>query len=417
MRRLIWIVGGALVIVGGGFAAVSAATSPDQVVAVASTDECQKADVHPDSGRIELKLLRPSSQNPGHADYLITMTLRWDSDADLSCFDDGIKDWAYEHDVLYAGTSFDRKLWNEDYASFPSDAGVYTDTDALNTSDATSLSFGIFRPERLKAGTLYRASYEVLLPSDPARGVHPLTLEGEVLEKSCGEVGPWCVGLDQRGSARSRVTFVGESRGFAATGDCWDWKQASEPTRCEAAPGPTTTERPTPPTTPAPTTPPTSPVTTAAPAPPPTSSPHTTAPPSPPPTTQPSPPSTTTVPPPPPAMRTLTVDNRVTNGATMMREDTPAYLSTVTRNFCKRDGCMVSGTDVLSSGSNVTAYCQVSGDRTTNGQDNSSIDDRNPGLFESQRWYGIRWSDGRTGYISEVWIAAAHRGGAGLPGC
>jgi len=99
-----------------------------------------------------------------------------------------------------------------------------------------------------------------------------------------------------------------------------------------------------------------------------------------------------------------------------MREDTPAYLSTVTRNFCKRDGCAVPGTDV-GSGAVLTAECTVLGNRTTNGQDNSTIDDNNPGLYSSTRWYGIRWHDGRFGYISEVWIASQHRGGLGLRSC
>ena len=106
----------------------------------------------------------------------------------------------------------------------------------------------------------------------------------------------------------------------------------------------------------------------------------------------------------------------VTNGGTQMREDTPAYLSTVTQNFCKRDGCALAGTD-MGTGAQITAVCQAQGVRTTNGQDNNSVDNGNPGLFESTRWYGIRWGDGRFGYISEVWINAAHRGGLGLPGC
>lgn len=99
-----------------------------------------------------------------------------------------------------------------------------------------------------------------------------------------------------------------------------------------------------------------------------------------------------------------------------MREDAPAYLSTVTRNFCKRDGCALAGTDV-GSGAVLTAECTTLGDRTTNGQDNSAIDDANPALYTSTRWYGIRWSDGRFGYISEVWIAGQHRGGLGLRSC
>lgn len=126
--------------------------------------------------------------------------------------------------------------------------------------------------------------------------------------------------------------------------------------------------------------------------------------------------SSGTVPPPTPAQATLVVDNRVTNGGAAMREDTPAYLSTVTRNFCKRDGCALVGTD-MGSGASVVAECSTFGDRTTNGQDNSTIDDANSGLYSSTRWYGIRWGDGRFGYLSEVWIRAADRGGKGLRAC
>lgn len=118
----------------------------------------------------------------------------------------------------------------------------------------------------------------------------------------------------------------------------------------------------------------------------------------------------------PQATRQIVVDNRVTNGPTQMREDVPAYLSTVTRNFCKRDGCALAGTD-MGSGAVIAAECTVLGDRTTNGQDNSSIDDGNPGLYSSTRWYGVRWGDGRFGYISEAWIRGDFRGGLGLRSC
>jgi hypothetical protein len=99
-----------------------------------------------------------------------------------------------------------------------------------------------------------------------------------------------------------------------------------------------------------------------------------------------------------------------------MREDNPAYLSVATRNYCKRDGCALGSTD-FGSGAVVTAECTVLGDRTTNGQDNSAVDDGNPGLYQSTRWYGIRWGDGRFGYVSEVWIASQDRGGVGLRNC
>jgi lysophospholipase L1-like esterase len=114
--------------------------------------------------------------------------------------------------------------------------------------------------------------------------------------------------------------------------------------------------------------------------------------------------------------RQITVYNQVTNGATEMREDTPAYLSTVPHNFCRRDGCMVGGTE-MGSGKILTAYCVTQGQRTTNGQDNSSVDDANPGLYTSTTWYGIRWETGVTGFLSEVWISPQDRGGLGLPAC
>lgn len=117
-----------------------------------------------------------------------------------------------------------------------------------------------------------------------------------------------------------------------------------------------------------------------------------------------------------PPARTITVYNMVTNGGTQMREDTPAYLSKVTQNYCKSNGCALSGTD-MKTGAQITAVCHAQGARTTNGEDHRSIDDANPGLYQSTLWYGIRWGDGRFGYISEVWINSAHRGGLGLPGC
>ncbi|MET9632184.1 hypothetical protein ABZX92_32455 [Lentzea sp. NPDC006480] len=118
----------------------------------------------------------------------------------------------------------------------------------------------------------------------------------------------------------------------------------------------------------------------------------------------------------PPANRVITVYNKVTNGPTEIREDKAAYLSTVTKNFCKRDGCALPSTDVA-TGARITAVCQTTGLRTTNGNDSDAGDNANPHLFESARWYGIAWPDGRFGYISEVWIDPTDRGGAGLRGC
>ncbi len=127
--------------------------------------------------------------------------------------------------------------------------------------------------------------------------------------------------------------------------------------------------------------------------------------------------------PPPPAPQppptiTLTVYNKVTNGATQMREDPlAAYLSSRPENRCRANGCMVAGTDRRTGGTYSPAVCQKKGARTTNGDDTSSIDDKNPGLFTSTRWYGIRLANQSIGYISEVWIQPSQRGGLGLPTC
>jgi len=116
--------------------------------------------------------------------------------------------------------------------------------------------------------------------------------------------------------------------------------------------------------------------------------------------------------------RDLTVeavmDNRVTN-AMAMREDTPAYLSTVTENFCRPNGCDVPGTDLV-SGDRLTLVCQTVGQRTTNGDDTSTVDDANPERYESRLWY-YAVVDGKEGYISEVWLREDFRGGLDLPLC
>ncbi|MGW7466349.1 hypothetical protein ACWGJT_16990 [Streptomyces xantholiticus] len=121
-------------------------------------------------------------------------------------------------------------------------------------------------------------------------------------------------------------------------------------------------------------------------------------------------------PPQQPRSERITVFNKVTDGRTGMREDTPAYLSTVTENFCASRGCALSGTEVV-TGDRLTATCHTQGARTTNGHDKDSADDTNEGLAESRLWYGVRWSDGRFGYISAVWIDPGQRGGLGLPSC
>ena len=77
----------------------------------------------------------------------------------------------------------------------------------------------------------------------------------------------------------------------------------------------------------------------------------------------------------------------------------------------------IGGTERSSGQTYDAAVCQTGGERTTNGNDSSAADDANPERFESTRYYGVRLSNGTFGYVSEVWIRAADRGGLGLPGC
>jgi hypothetical protein len=128
-----------------------------------------------------------------------------------------------------------------------------------------------------------------------------------------------------------------------------------------------------------------------------------------------------TPPPPPPAAAALrkvvTVDNRVTNGGAMREDATPVHLQTEARILCGTRGCNIAGTERSSGGQYDAATCQRQGERTTNGNDSDPADDTNPERFESTRYYGVRLADGTFGFVSEVWIRAADRGGLGLPDC
>jgi hypothetical protein len=115
---------------------------------------------------------------------------------------------------------------------------------------------------------------------------------------------------------------------------------------------------------------------------------------------------------------TLTVSNQVTNGATLMREDSrQAYLTTSPRGHCSTLGCNIAGTGRSTGGTWSPAVCQTSGETITNGQTSSASDDTNPGLVTSNRYYGVWLPDGGLGYTSEVWVVAGQRGGLGLPSC
>lgn len=116
---------------------------------------------------------------------------------------------------------------------------------------------------------------------------------------------------------------------------------------------------------------------------------------------------------------TLRIFNKVTSGAHAMRDDNqhPAYLSSVPENFCKRRGCANPKTNLFTGDTVSPAVCQTKGERVTNGDDSAAVDNHNPGLATSTRWYAVRRPDDTLAYLSEVWVVARQRGGLGLPRC
>lgn len=122
-------------------------------------------------------------------------------------------------------------------------------------------------------------------------------------------------------------------------------------------------------------------------------------------------------PPPPSARRVIRVDNRVTNGLGMQEDSVPLRLTTEPRIYCGTRGCNINGTERATGGTYDAAICQTLGERFTNGNDADPTDDNNPELFESRRYYGVQLVDGTFGYVSEVWLRSADRGGLGLGAC
>ncbi|WP_226367282.1 hypothetical protein [Pseudonocardia sp. ICBG162] len=62
------------------------------------------------------------------------------------------------------------------------------------------------------------------------------------------------------------------------------------------------------------------------------------------------------------------------------------------------------------------ATCTVVGERMWNYNLDSPVA-HNPHRVESELWYRVTWPDGRSGYLSEVYLEPGSRGGLGLPAC
>jgi hypothetical protein len=122
----------------------------------------------------------------------------------------------------------------------------------------------------------------------------------------------------------------------------------------------------------------------------------------------------------PPAVetRTVVVQNKVAIGEGQLVEDrTPSYLGERPVARCANvPGCKIPGTDV-GTGAMFVAVCQLTGESITNADLTSTSIGQNPNAAVSELWLGARAPDGRVGYISEVYLAPAYRGGLGLPLC
>ncbi|MFB9686018.1 helix-turn-helix domain-containing protein [Amycolatopsis plumensis] len=114
---------------------------------------------------------------------------------------------------------------------------------------------------------------------------------------------------------------------------------------------------------------------------------------------------------------TVIVQNMYASGPSGLYEDrSPSYLSSRPVARCANIGCKLPDTE-MSTGAAITAICHIQGELLTNADISSPGIKTNPNASASALWYEIIWPDGRRGYISEVYLAPAYRGGLALPPC
>ncbi|MDL5159582.1 helix-turn-helix domain-containing protein [Actinomycetospora termitidis] len=121
----------------------------------------------------------------------------------------------------------------------------------------------------------------------------------------------------------------------------------------------------------------------------------------------------------PQTVEAIEVQNKVALGADRLVEDrTPAYLSTEALSYCASPSrsCKVPGTEMV-SGAAVVANCWTTGQMMWNVDLADPDQARNPDRVQSDLWYRASFPDGRTGYLSEVYVVRGDRGGRGLPRC
>jgi hypothetical protein len=113
----------------------------------------------------------------------------------------------------------------------------------------------------------------------------------------------------------------------------------------------------------------------------------------------------------------VVVQDKVATGRSALIEDTvPAYLSSKPVSSCSAKGCEIPRTQMW-SGVVLRATCKIQGAKMTNEDLTSAGIAHNTGGIVSSLWYRCIFPNGVAGYLSEVYVAAAYRGGLGLPPC
>lgn len=122
-----------------------------------------------------------------------------------------------------------------------------------------------------------------------------------------------------------------------------------------------------------------------------------------------------------PPGRQIVVQNMIAVGPSGLREDnTPAYLSSQPRPYCAsaNPSCEVADSQ-MQSRAVLYAYCVTTNETTPmmNYNEESETSKNNPFRARSSLWYKASMSNGASGYISEIYVQPAYRGGLGLPAC
>lgn len=119
------------------------------------------------------------------------------------------------------------------------------------------------------------------------------------------------------------------------------------------------------------------------------------------------------------SVEAIQVQNKVALGSNYLVEDkTPEYLSALPIAYCAAPdrSCKIPGTE-MASGAAVVANCVTHGQQMWNYNLADPAVASNPDRAASDLWYRASFPDGRSGYVSEVYLVAGSRGGLGLPNC